>query len=81
MALDHIILYTKLAKTKGLTIKKSVYNSNCKSEDIDKRILKDCLDKVRAAVIDGWRNGFAEITILINRARKREPEVFYKTKK
>jgi len=70
-----------LAKIKGLTIKKSVYNSNCKSEDIDKYILKDCLDKVKVAVIDGWRNGFAEITILINRARKREPEVFYKTKK
>ena len=70
-----------MAKTRGLTIKKFVYNNTRKSEEIDKHTLKDCLDKVKVAVIDGWRNGFAEITILINRARKREPEVFYKTKK
>lgn len=62
-------------------MRKTIYSSTQKSENIDKRILKDCLEKVKVAVIDGWQNGFAEIQILINRAHKREPEVFYKTKK
>lgn len=44
---------------------------------LDKRILKDCLDKVKAILFYAWPKRFGKITIRINRVRKAEPEVFY----
>jgi len=48
---------------------------------LDKCILKDCLDKVKACLFDGWPKGWFIIRIIGNRSRKKEPEVFYEEKK